>query len=249
DEEPAIKGLNLLKIDADTFGNHNFDQGTAKLKSIIMPATYQYVSTNLKNVTTELGASIKTPYTIFQVGGGTTKVKVAVLGLTNKDAPSLVLPGNFGSIVVDDPIAAANKAAMDARAAGADVVVALAHMGATGVDMQMNPVGPLIDLAKGVQGIDVLLGDHSDVKVNTTINGMIVTENRSKGRTYAKVQLSVMKGKVVSKKADILDPQGTLTAHLTGCDGSVCTCPTTACPDMTYTCTNGKCIKPLVTPD
>src|SRR5581483_11633847 len=81
DEEPAIKGLNLLKIDADTFGNHNFDQGTAKLKSIIMPATYQYVSTNLKNVTTELGASIKTPYTIFQVGGGTTKVKVAVLGL------------------------------------------------------------------------------------------------------------------------------------------------------------------------
>ena len=41
----------------------------------------------------------------FKVGG----LKVAVIGITNEEAPSVVLPGSFGTIEVTDGIAAANK--------------------------------------------------------------------------------------------------------------------------------------------
>lgn len=249
DDEPAVKGLNLLGLTADTFGNHNFDSGTLKLQTLIGLANYTYVSTNLTNVTAELGAKVVTPFAMFEVGTGTPKVKVAVLGITNPDAPQLVFPGRLGTLKVEDPATAANKAALAARAAGANVVIALAHLGATGADAQLNPTGPLLDLANTLQGVDVLLGDHTDQKVNTTVNGMLVAENRSKGRTYLKIKMSVVKGKTVSKTAQIIDPIGNQTAHLTGCDAAQCTCPTIACPDVTYTCTNGKCVKPMITPD
>ena len=37
-------------------------------------------------------------------------IKVAVIGVTNPEAPTLVFPGNFGTIEITDPVAAANAA-------------------------------------------------------------------------------------------------------------------------------------------
>src|SRR5207247_580787 len=110
--EPAVKGLNLLGLDVDTFGNHNFDNGTAATKKLVELATYKYVSTNLDNVATEVSSKVVTPYAMLERAG----VKIAVLGLTNMDAPQLLFPGRMGSIVVKDAVASANEAARKARA-------------------------------------------------------------------------------------------------------------------------------------
>src|SRR6185503_10016241 len=68
DDKPAIQALNFLGVAVDTFGNHNFDKGVDYLKARIGEATYTYVSTNLTNVTTELGAKVATPFHIVEVG-------------------------------------------------------------------------------------------------------------------------------------------------------------------------------------
>lgn len=49
---------------------------------------------------------------------------------------------------------------------------------------------PLGALAKAITDVDVLLGDHTNVSVNTVMNGMIVTENRSKGAQYTVIDLT-----------------------------------------------------------
>ena len=180
-EEPAVKAMNLMGFTADTFGNHNFDRGIAGLQPLIDLAEFDYVSSNLQNVQAELNG-VKTPYALYDVGG----VKVGVVGITNPEAPTLVFPGNFGSIVPTDPVAAANSARAQAREAGARIVIAIAHLGATGTDPATGqPTGPLIDFANGVSGFDLILGDHTDVLVNTVINGTLVVENQQ-GRHVCK---------------------------------------------------------------
>ena len=189
---PTIEAMNLMGFDVDTLGNHNFDGGLTRLQSQIDLANFSYVSANLANRDANLtGVS---DYKMFTRGG----VQIAVIGVTNPEAPTLVFPGNFGTIVPTDPVEAALRARGAAKDAGADIVVVIAHMGVTGFNADGSPFGPLIDFARAVNRddkknpkIDVIIGDHTDIQYSGVINGALVYENRSRGLTYARATLTV----------------------------------------------------------
>lgn len=208
-DTPTITAMNMMGFQVDTFGNHNFDGGIARLQSQINLANFQYVSANLKNRNNNLNG-VK-DFQIFNLGG----VKVAVIGITNPEAPTLVFPGNFGTITPTDPVKAALKARGKAKDQGADVIVVICHMGVTGFDATGAPFGPLIDFAKAVNKegkkhpkIDVIIGDHTDIQFSGIINGAMVYENRSKGLTYAKADLTVdtKEHRVVSQSVTFVTP-------------------------------------------
>jgi 5'-nucleotidase len=204
EEETAVRAMNLMGFNVDTLGNHNFDRGVGHLQRMIDLAEFSYVSANLANVDENL-RGVK-PFEIFDVGG----VKVAVIGVTNPEAPTLVFPGNFGTIEVTDPVAAANKARAAAKQAGAQVFVAITHMGIEGSDPVTGaPVGRLIDFASNVGGFDIIFGDHTDVQFNTIINNALVVENRSKGLSYAKTNLTVdpQNGRVIDRSVEFVTPR------------------------------------------
>lgn len=183
EDRPTIEWMNYAGFTADTFGNHNFDAGLARLQSQIDLAKFDYVSSNLRNVDDNLtGVS---PYKIYKVDN----LKVAVIGVTNPEAPTLVKPGNFGTIEITDPAAAAMAAQAQARDEGAKVFVAVGHLGITGTDSTGAQTGPLVDFASAVTGFDVILGDHTDVQYSKVINNALVVENKSKGATYAKTAI------------------------------------------------------------
>ena len=196
EDVPAILALRLMGLDADTLANHNFDRGLARLQPLINlagapagtepGAPVQYVSANLKHRDTNL-TGVK-DFEIFDVGG----VKVAVIGLTNRDAPALVAGGNFGTIEVTDPVVAANRARAAARRAGATVFVAVVSAGVAAIDPDTGAAsGPLIEFARRVGGFDVILGGQTDVQFAAIVNNALVVQNRSKGQTYSAVQLTL----------------------------------------------------------
>jgi 5'-nucleotidase len=195
DEVPAILAQRMMGFDADTLGNHNFDRGIDHLQQMVdlarAPAgdqpgePFRYVSANLRNRDDNLTGV--EDFAILEVGG----VDVAVIGITNPEAPTLVFPGSFGTIEVTDPVRAAKDARKAARRAGADVFVAITHLGVTGFDEDGNAVGPLIDFARRTRGFDVIFGDHTDVQFEGVINRALVVENRSKGATYSRTTLTV----------------------------------------------------------
>lgn len=186
EEVPAVKAMNLMGFTADTFGNHNFDRGIEHLQQMIDLAEFDYVSANLRNMEDELDGVA--PWRVYTVGG----VKVGVVGITNPEAPSLVFPGNFGTIVPTDPVPAANKARAAAKKAGAQVMIAITHLGITGTDpLTGERTGPLVDFASNVGGFDVIFGDHTDVQFESVINNALVIENRSKGQTYSRTAITV----------------------------------------------------------
>ncbi len=184
-EEPAVKALNLMGLTADTLGNHNFDRGIAHLQSMIDLATYDLVSANLANVNDNL--TDVAPYKIYQLD----KIKVAVIGITNEEAPTLVFPGSFGTIVPTDSVVAAMSARQAARDEGAKVFIVIAHKGVTGADGSGNATGPLIDFANAVSGFDLILGDHTDVQYSGRHNGALVVEDVSHGEGYSRIQLEI----------------------------------------------------------
>jgi 2',3'-cyclic-nucleotide 2'-phosphodiesterase (5'-nucleotidase family) len=202
EELPAVMSMNLMGFDVDTFGNHNFDRGIAHLQQMIDIAEFQYVSANLRRRDDNL-TGVK-DFEIFDLGG----VKVAVIGITNPEAPTLVFPGSFGTIEVTDPVRAAHNARRQAKHAGAKVFVAITHLGVTGFDTGGNAFGPLIDFAQNVRGFDVIFGDHTNVEFSGVINEALVVENRSKGRTYARVDLTVRpnNGRVIDRSVEFVDP-------------------------------------------
>jgi 2',3'-cyclic-nucleotide 2'-phosphodiesterase (5'-nucleotidase family) len=212
EEVPAVLAMRMMGFDVDTFGNHNFDRGIGHLQQMIDLAAaspssqpgepFRYVSANLKNRDDNLTGV--EDFEIFEVGG----VKVGVVGITNPEAPELVFPGNFGTIEPTDPVSAANRAKARARRAGANVLVAITHMGVTGFDEDGNPFGPLIDFAENVGGFAIIFGDHTNVEFNGIVNNALVVENRSKGRTYAKVNLSVdpRNGRVLDRSVEFVTP-------------------------------------------
>jgi 5'-nucleotidase len=201
-EEPAVKAMNLMGFDVDTFGNHNFDRGIAHLQQMIDLAEFPYVAANLKNRDANLSGVAD--WQIFDVGG----VKVGVAGFVNEEAPNLVFPGNFGTIEVMNAIAAAKKARTAMRKAGALFYIAITHKGVTGFHPDGSPMGPLIDFAKGVEGYDLIIGDHTDVQWAGVIGDALVQENRSKGVTYSKTKFLVdpRTGKTFRRSIEFVTP-------------------------------------------
>jgi 5'-nucleotidase len=230
-EEPADKAERLMGIQVNTLGNHNFDRGVAHLQQMIdlagaptsaaAPGTsYRYVSANLKNLTGNLTGVAPVAY--FNVAGA----KVAVIGITNEEAPTVVLPGSFGTVEVTDGVVAANKFARIARQAKADVVIVVTHKGVRNLT---GTTGELIDFASDLEPglVDVVLGDHTDVQFSGTINGILVHENRSFGGTYAKTLLTIQPGasgqagSVTAKSVTFVapGPAGALGSNNTSCTG------------------------------
>lgn len=219
DDVPAIKALNILGIDANTLGNHNFDRGVAGAQALIDMSDAKFVAANLDKLAENL-KNVDSPYRVFFAGG----VKVAVIGLVNTDAPILTSPGSLGTMTVTDPVKATFDAATKARAEGAKLVIAVCHFGVTGKDVQGNPSGPLIDYAKAVAGVDVIFGDHTNVEVNQVINKILVIEAPSYGAKYARVQLTVDPngfGAVTVDKAELITPYGCRIAGDMGCQPAV----------------------------
>jgi len=205
-DTPTIEVMNMMGVGLDGLGNHNFDRGQAYLRNTLIPlANFPYVSANV------VDASGNTPaeWSKSKVFGGTFGgVKVGFVGFSNDDLPTLINPTGLPPFHVENSTAAVNAEAAKLKAQGINTIVAIGHLGATAGTLT-NPTGPLIDLADNVQNVDAVIGDHTDFQVvSTRPNGILVTENRSKGIRFTRVRLVVnaVTKSVVYKTADFHKP-------------------------------------------
>ena len=206
-DEPTIDVMNRMGFDADTLGNHNFDDGADHMARLARQANFPYLVTNLVGPN---GRAPKwtLPSTVWEVDGA----RIGVTGAINDDAASLLRPGSLGKYRVDEAGAAAtiNAAAADLRRSGVNTVVALAHFGATTTGAGADGAkGPLIDLAKQLQGVDLLLGDHTYWQVNQPVIGadgkpVWVVQSVPNGITFSEVRLTInqLDGRTLGIAAD-----------------------------------------------
>lgn len=197
EEIPTIEALNLMKLDASTFGNHEHDRDIAHVQKVIGASDFQWVAANyssLKDLVS--GSKSAKPYTIVTRGG----VKIAIVGANTESTAEQVFPGNLkgasGTIVIDPSATGINKAIAAARAEGAQVVVALVHQGWT-ENVDGVAVGRLSEIAQEIKGANLIYGGHSHLVYSTAIPGTartpaaLVAQVRNAGVEYTRTTLCV----------------------------------------------------------
>ena len=137
--------LNLLGVDAMTFGNHEFDRGTAPLPGWIQRSRFPWLSANIDFSQEPAIAALVKPYLLKQVNGE----QVAIIGVTTETTPQSTL--DVGKAVFNDAVASARQQVQTLTALGINKIILLSHLG-----YQQDQA-----LAAQVAGIDIIVGGHS----------------------------------------------------------------------------------------
>jgi 2',3'-cyclic-nucleotide 2'-phosphodiesterase (5'-nucleotidase family) len=205
-DTPTIEVMNMMGVQLDGLGNHNFDKGSAYLRNTLIPlANYPFISSNVVDANGQTPPEWK-PSVVFDTtfAGG----KVGFVGFTNEDAPTLVFPNAFDPFHVEPRLARVQAEVNRLRSLGVKTIIVIGHDGTTAGTLT-NPTGPLVDLADQLTGVDALIGDHTNFQVLTTRpNGILVTENLSKGVRFTRVRLvlDTSTRTIVYKTADFHKP-------------------------------------------
>jgi 2',3'-cyclic-nucleotide 2'-phosphodiesterase (5'-nucleotidase family) len=187
-DTPTIDIMNLMGVDLDGLGNHNFDKGQQYLRETLIPrADFKYVSANVIDPATGEPPAEWSKSRNFTLDG----IKIGIIGFTNEDAPTLVFPDSFDPFVVTNATDAVNKRASQLDKSKIGTIVAMGHLGATAGTLTA-PTGPVVALADALSKVDVVIGDHTDQQVlSRRSNGTLLVENRSKGLRFTRVSLVI----------------------------------------------------------
>ena len=212
EELPTIEALNLAKLDVSVFGNHEHDRNIDHLNKMIGASDFQWVVSNYNEGALDAlksGTKQAKNYTIIQRGG----VKIGVVGSNTPETIEQVFPGNLDykdasgakkTITINPGVVGINQAIVEAKAAGADIVIAVIHQGwlenADGVAK-----GLFNSLASQIKGAAAIYGGHSHQTFATVIPGSprvaptVLGQVRNAGVEYTRTQICMRSGKVVGQ--------------------------------------------------
>ena len=170
-----IDVMNLMEFDAVALGNHEFEFGLETLLQRMKESRFQYLAANVKNKKTGTYLELAPPHKIFERDG----IKIGVFSLTTADTKILSFPGP--DIEFEDYLATAKSEVVALKNEGADVIVALTHLGLS-EDRK---------LALEVSGIDLILGGHEHHVITENHNGVPLIKAGHNGEMIAKVNLEI----------------------------------------------------------
>ena len=148
----AIEMMNAAGYDVATLGNHEFDFGYENLMNILGNAKFKAICGDVFKD----GKSILDGWTIIEKAG----VKVGFVGLETPETYTKVNPALIQGISFPQKEAlydCAQKLVNEVKAAGADIVVGLFHLGVDDESIDNRSV----DVYNNVQGLDIILDGHS----------------------------------------------------------------------------------------
>lgn len=174
--EYLIDVMNECGYDFAIPGNHEFDYGMTQFNTLVARANAKYLSCNFTDLRT--GNLMFDAYAMREYDTAVGKRKVAYLGICTPESLTKSSPAHFqedgiyrygfceddsGTKLYD----AVQSAVDQARADGADYVVALAHLGQDGV----TPRWTSTSVAANTSGIDVVIDGHShELYAQTPLN-------------------------------------------------------------------------------
>lgn len=183
-----IELMNAMKVDAATFGNHEFDNGMDELARRIRMANFPVLNANYKMDGTPLEGLIP-PYTVIERGGK----RIGVIGLSVR-LTGLVSPNRLGNLKYEHPYKIVNRLARKLRnKEKCDLVILLTHCGFNG-GTQQNPSDVMI--AENTEGVDIIIGGHSHTFIkqpsiveSKTGKKVMVVQAGSKGEEVGRIDI------------------------------------------------------------
>ncbi|HET7691107.1 MAG TPA: bifunctional metallophosphatase/5'-nucleotidase [Nocardioidaceae bacterium] len=212
-DEPTIEAMNLMGLDYNGVGNHEFDEGPAELTRMqeggchptdgcfggdgFEGADFQFLAANVEY--TETGKTIFPPYAVHEFPG----VDVAVVGMTLEGTPSIVTAAATQGLEFKDEADSVNALVPVLKAQGIETIIVLLHEGGSpGASLNestfnscVNPTGAAVDVIKRFDTeIDLVVTGHTNWSINCpnfANTGIMVTGAASVGRVITDVDLTI----------------------------------------------------------
>ena len=229
-DEPTIHAMNLIRVDYNAVGNHEFDRGQAELlrmqkggcekNSVRQPcavepfpgARFGFLAAN---VVRQDGSTLFPAYAIRTFGKGRSQVKVAIIGMTLKDTPTVVTPAGVAGLSFRDEADTVNALVPRLRSEGADAIVVVVHQGVYSklgyndqscgaIEGDLLPILDRLDPA-----VDVVVSGHThhayvcDYGRINPARPILLTSGASYGRLVTDIDLTIdpAAGRVTAKRA------------------------------------------------
>lgn len=181
----AIEFMNAAGYDAMTLGNHEFDWGLDNLKQVAGTAKFPLLAANILDHLD--GSLVFEANKIFEMPNG---MKVGVFGLATPETKTKSHPDKvrgIGFLQGDALYEAAQKQVDELKAAGADVIVLLSHLGMADESAPNRSQ----DLLEKVTGINILIDGHSHTQLDKgeKIGDTLVVSTGSYGQNLGVVTL------------------------------------------------------------
>jgi 5'-nucleotidase/UDP-sugar diphosphatase len=191
DAEPDFKGMNYMSYDAMALGNHEFDNPLSVLRQQHDWARFPFLSANILNKDT--GMPLFKSHEIFDLDG----LKVAVVGFTTQDTVRIGNPEFLSGLEIQSPVAVARKIVPEI-AANSDLVVAVTHMGHYRFGENGGNAPGDVALAKAVDGLDVIVGGHSQTATFSpdVQNNTLIVQAKEWGKYVGRLDLQVRNGEI-----------------------------------------------------
>nr|WP_237219960.1 bifunctional metallophosphatase/5'-nucleotidase [Sphingomonas arenae] len=175
-DEPAINAMDLVGVEYNAVGNHEFDKGSAELLRMQTGGCEKHTSRQPCRLEPFDGASFRFLAANVRRADGSTlfpstgtkdfgPVQVGFIGMTLKETATLVSPAGVAGLTFADEAVTANAAVPQLRAAGADAIVLLIHQGAR-TDGLYNDKG-----CPGLSGDLLPILDRLDPAISVVISG------------------------------------------------------------------------------
>lgn len=198
-KHPMIVGMNAMKYDSFSLGNHEFNYGMDFVARFKAAADFSILCGNVYDPS---GKRLGEPYTIKEVGG----VKVGIIGLitphiTKWDGPNLT------GYKVTNPVEEGKKIADELRGK-VDIMIATFH---AGEDEEYGNGDSARELAKAVPDLAAIVAGHAHSNILQVKEGnVLITEPGSYAQKLSKIDLKVEKDasgkyKVTSGSSTLLD--------------------------------------------
>ena len=230
-DEPTIEAMNLVGVDFHGVGNHEFDYGAAHLKRLqaggcainqktrqpdcgtrapFTGANFQFLAANVVEDAT--GKTIFPPYGIKIFEG----IKVAFIGMTLRDTPSIVRPGGTEGLTFLNEVATVKALIPELQKQGVEAVVVVVHEGGIqsgGINDCINFSGRAGEIAEQLPAeISVVITAHTHRFYVCKLGDKLVTSAGSYGTLVTEIDLTIDRTsrKIIAKSAknNVVNPSG-----------------------------------------
>lgn len=152
--ELEFKLMSMLKYDAATIGNHDFDNGLDGLFAQLPHAKFDFLSANYDFKNTILDTHVK-PYKVYLKDG----IKIGIFGL-GIELEGLVDKKLYKETVYIDPVEVAQDMSRILKEdKKCDLVICLSHLGY--YYKKFNQKASDLNIARATKNIDLIIGGHT----------------------------------------------------------------------------------------
>jgi 5'-nucleotidase len=205
-DEPTIEAMNLIGLDINGVGNHEFDEGAAELLRMqnggshpvdgdldgdgFAGADFEFLAANV--VVEATGETLFPAYTVKNYQG----VKVAFIGLTLEGTPSIVTPSGVAGLSFLDEAETVNAIVDELRGKSIESFVVLIHEGGFSnggpSDCGSGLTGPLAQIVPAFDdAVDLVIAGHVNDEFVCEVDGKFVTMADTAGRLFTDIDVTL----------------------------------------------------------